>query len=81
MMAMDIRRISIAIRVLGKGSVWRMIDGEPMSTAVLICDIRRGRSADQRMAVAKALCDDCIEILGLRKALSGWSPEWSGDAA
>ncbi|MCB0192288.1 MAG: tautomerase [Anaerolineae bacterium] len=67
MMAMDIRRISIAIRELGEGGIWRMIDGEPTPTAVLMCDVRRGRSAEQRMAVAKALCDDCIEILGLHK--------------
>jgi hypothetical protein len=47
--------------------VWRMVDGEPTPVAVLMCDIRRGRSAELRLEVAKALCRDCIEILGLRE--------------
>ncbi|KQX35457.1 hypothetical protein [Variovorax sp. Root434] len=66
MMSVDMRRISIAIRELGEGAVWRMVDGEAVEAAVLMCDIRRGRSAELRLAVAKALCEDCMEILGLR---------------
>lgn len=67
LMSVDIRRISIAIRECGEGSVWRTVDGVPEPVSVLMCDIRRGRSADLRMEVAKALCRDCIEILGLRE--------------
>ena len=67
MMTVDIRRISIAIREAGRGGVWRMVDGEPVPVSVLMCDIRRGRPAELRMAVAKALCADCIEVLGLRE--------------
>ena len=67
MMSVDIRRISIAIREVGEGGVWRMIDGEPVPVAVLMCDIRRGRPADLRMEAAKALCGDCIDVLGLRQ--------------
>lgn len=67
MMSIDIRRISIAIREVGEGGVWRMVDGEPAEVSVLMCDIRRGRSAELRLEVAKALCRDCIEILGLRE--------------
>ncbi|MGJ7532485.1 MULTISPECIES: tautomerase family protein [unclassified Variovorax] len=67
MMSVDIRRISIAIREVGEGGVWRMVDGEPAEVSVLMCDIRRGRSAELRLEVAKALCRDCIEILGLRE--------------
>ncbi len=67
MMSVDIRRISIAIRELGEGGVWRLVDGEPTPVSVLMCDIRRGRSAGLRMEVAKALCNDCIDILGLRE--------------
>jgi phenylpyruvate tautomerase PptA (4-oxalocrotonate tautomerase family) len=66
-MTVDIRRISVAIRELGDGGVWRIIDGEPTPTAVLMCDIRRGRSAELRMVLDKALCNDCSEILGLRE--------------
>jgi 5-carboxymethyl-2-hydroxymuconate isomerase len=69
MMSADIRRISVAIRELGEGSVWRVTDlgGEPVPVAVLMMDIRRGRSAEQRMDVARALCAHCIELLGLRE--------------
>ncbi|MFM0220995.1 tautomerase [Paraburkholderia dipogonis] len=67
MMSVDIRRISIAIRETGDGGVWRMVNGEPVPVSVLMCDIRRGRSAELRLEVAKALCRDCIEILGLRE--------------
>ncbi|UVH55893.1 tautomerase [Variovorax paradoxus] len=67
MMSVDIRRISIAIREVGEGGVWRMVDGEPAEVSVLMCDIRRGRSAELRLEVAKALCRDCIGILGLRE--------------
>jgi hypothetical protein len=67
LMKVDIRRISIAIRETGEGSVWRTVDGDAVPVAVLMCDIRRGRDAALRMRVARALCADCIEILGLRE--------------
>jgi phenylpyruvate tautomerase PptA (4-oxalocrotonate tautomerase family) len=67
MMNADIRRISVAIRELGEGGIWRTIDGELTPVSMLMCDIRQGRSADLRLAVAKALCQDCIEVLGLRE--------------
>jgi len=67
LMSVDIRRISIAIREVGEGGVWRMVDGEPVEVSVLMCDIRRGRSAELRLEVAKALCRDCIDLLGLRE--------------
>lgn len=69
MMSVDIRRISVAIRELGDGGVWRIAeaDGEPVQVSVMMLDIRRGRPAELRMAVAKALCAHCIEILDLRE--------------
>jgi len=67
LMSVDIRRISIAIRDLDDGSVWRTVDGEPVEVSVLMCDIRKGRSAEKRLEVAKALCQDCIDVLGLRQ--------------
>ncbi len=39
--------------------------GEPVPVSVMMLDIRQGRSAEMRMAVAKALCAHCVEILGL----------------
>ena len=67
LMKVDIRRISIAIREIGPGGVWRTMDGEPAPVAVLMCDIRKGRPPELRMEVAKALCLDCVEVLGLRE--------------
>ncbi|MCJ2082016.1 tautomerase [Methylobacterium sp. J-090] len=69
MMSVDIRRISVAIRDLGEGGVWRIpvIGGEPVPVSVMMLDIRRGRSAELRMEVAKALCAHCITILGLHE--------------
>ena len=66
LMSVDIRRISVCIREVGEGGVWRMVDGEPVPVSVLMCDIRRGRSPELRMQVARQLCDICIEVLGLR---------------
>ena len=67
MMSVDIRRISVAIREVGEGGVWRIpeIGGEPVPVSVMMLDIRKGRSAELRMEVAKALCAHCVEILGL----------------
>jgi len=69
MMSVDIRRITVAIRELGDGGVWRIPDvgGEPAPVSLLMLDIRKGRSPELRMKVAKALCADCIEVLGLRE--------------
>jgi phenylpyruvate tautomerase PptA (4-oxalocrotonate tautomerase family) len=69
MMSVDIRRVSVAFRELGDGNVWRVAEsgGDPLPAVVMMLDIRRGRSAEQRMEVAKALCAHCVEILGLRE--------------
>ncbi len=67
MMAVDIRRVSVAIRECGDGAVWRTVDGEPVPVSVLMLDIRRGRPPELRMDVAKRLIADCVELLGLRE--------------
>ncbi|WP_431048291.1 tautomerase family protein [Roseateles sp. L2-2] len=69
MMSVDIRRISVAIRELGEGGVWRIpeIGEEPTPVALMMLDIRKGRPPELRMQVAKALCAHCIEVLGLRE--------------
>jgi hypothetical protein len=69
MMSVDIRRISVAIRELGEGGVWRITDigGEPVPVSLMMLDIRQGRPPELRMKVAQALCAHCIEILGLRE--------------
>jgi phenylpyruvate tautomerase PptA (4-oxalocrotonate tautomerase family) len=69
MMSVDVRRITVAIRELGPGSVWRVAedDGEPVPVALMMLDIRRGRSPELRMELAKALCALSVEILGLHE--------------
>jgi hypothetical protein len=69
MMSVDIRRISVAIRELGAGGVWRIAEagGEPQPASLMMLDIRKGRPPALRMELAKALCAHCIEILGLRE--------------
>ena len=68
-MSVDIRRISVAIRELGEGSVWRIpeADGEPVAVSLMMLDIRRGRPPELRMQLAEALCAHCVEILGLQQ--------------
>ena len=65
-MAADINRVSVAIRELAPGGLWRCTSDEPYPAALLMCDIRKGRPAEQRADLAKALIDACIEILGLK---------------
>jgi len=69
MMSVDVRRISVAIRELGEGGVWRCADAgsDPIPVSVMMLDIRRGRPPELRMEVAKALCQHCMEILGLEE--------------
>ena len=65
-MQADVNRISVAIRELTSGGIWRCTPGEPYEAALLMCDIRKGRPSEQRAELAKALVDVCIDILGLR---------------
>ncbi|MDH5536065.1 MAG: hypothetical protein OEZ08_10915 [Betaproteobacteria bacterium] len=58
--------VSVAIRELPEGSLWSCRDGEPEPGAVLVCDIRRGRTPLQRAELAQALIDACVEALELR---------------
>jgi phenylpyruvate tautomerase PptA (4-oxalocrotonate tautomerase family) len=69
MMSVDIRRISVAIRELGEGGVWRIpeVGEDPTPVSMLMLGIRRGRPATLRMEVAKELCQHCMDILGLQE--------------
>jgi phenylpyruvate tautomerase PptA (4-oxalocrotonate tautomerase family) len=64
-MQADVRRISIAIRELGEGGLWRCGPDDPYPAALLMCDIRRGRPPEQRARLAQALIESCVQILGL----------------
>lgn len=64
-MRSDINRLTVAIRELGDGGVWRCGAEGPRPAALLMCDIRRGRTAEHRAELARQLVAACIEILGL----------------
>ena len=63
----NVNRLSVAVRELGDGKLWRCSEGEPRAAAILMCDIRRGRTAEVRATFARQMVDACIEILGLRE--------------
>ena len=66
-MTSNLNRLSVAIRELGEGGLWRCGDGpsDPRPAAILMCDIRKGRSAALRAQLAAELVKACQEILGL----------------
>ncbi|HEY1743099.1 MAG TPA: hypothetical protein VGG18_08030 [Granulicella sp.] len=66
-MQSNINRLTVAIRELGTGNVWRCGEDAPRPAALLMCDIRRGRPAALRAELARKLIDSCIEIVGLRE--------------
>jgi phenylpyruvate tautomerase PptA (4-oxalocrotonate tautomerase family) len=67
-MTSNVNRLSVAIRELDEGGLWRCGDGpdDPRPAAVLMCDIRKGRSAKLRGELAAMLVEACQEILGLK---------------
>ncbi|MFY0254179.1 4-oxalocrotonate tautomerase family protein [Chitinophaga sp. 30R24] len=60
-------RITVSIRELGEGSIWRCSEGDPTPGALLMLDVRQGRSIAVRATLAKALIDVCTEMLSLEK--------------
>lgn len=67
-MQADVNRVSVAIRELGEGGLWRCSAADPRPAALLMCDIRRGRPPEQRAELARQLIVACCEILGLTEA-------------
>ncbi len=59
--------VAVSFRELGEGNVWRCRDSkaQPVPGAVLACEIRRGRPAEQRERLAEALFNMCVETLNL----------------
>jgi len=61
--------VTVVVRDLGAGGVWRCIAGEPVPAALLMCDVRRGRPAATRAKLCRRLADACEEVAGLDPAL------------
>jgi phenylpyruvate tautomerase PptA (4-oxalocrotonate tautomerase family) len=57
--------VTVVIRDLGAGAVWRCAYGDPRPSALLMCDIRRGRPAEMRLELCRALIAACEEVAGL----------------
>lgn len=67
LLKVDIGRVTVAIREVGLGGIWKVVDGEPAAVSVLICAVQSGVSPEVHMEVAKALCADCVEAFDLRE--------------
>jgi phenylpyruvate tautomerase PptA (4-oxalocrotonate tautomerase family) len=61
----DPNRITVTIRSLGEGSVWRCSNTDPSPGAVLMCDIRAGRPKEVRAELSRTLIDIINELLDL----------------
>jgi phenylpyruvate tautomerase PptA (4-oxalocrotonate tautomerase family) len=58
--------ITVTIRQVGNGGVWRCTEDEPNEAAIMMLDIRRGRPLEQRAELARQLIEACVELLGLK---------------
>ena len=65
LMQADVRRITVTIRELGEGAVWRCAEGDPAPAAIMMCDIRAGRPKETREELAKKLIEVCNDLLEL----------------
>lgn len=60
--------LTVSIHDLGQGGVWRChADGEPTPSALVLCDIRRGRPVETRAALARQLIDLLVTSFGLSR--------------
>jgi phenylpyruvate tautomerase PptA (4-oxalocrotonate tautomerase family) len=57
--------VTVVVRGLGPGTIWRCTSEEPVSAVLLMCDIRRGRPVETRAGLARALVGDVVEALGV----------------
>ena len=57
--------VTVVIRDLGEGGVWRCGPGAPEPAALLMCDIRRGRPTATLAALSDRLIAACAAALGL----------------
>ncbi|MDT0277538.1 tautomerase [Blastococcus goldschmidtiae] len=64
---MDVRLefITVSIHALGPGGVWRCGTEGPEPAGLVMCDVRAGRPAATREALARRIVDVCVRICGL----------------
>jgi phenylpyruvate tautomerase PptA (4-oxalocrotonate tautomerase family) len=61
----ELEIITVAIPDMGADGVWRCGRAGAEPAALLMCDIRHGRSAQRRADLARRLIADCYAIAGL----------------
>jgi phenylpyruvate tautomerase PptA (4-oxalocrotonate tautomerase family) len=64
-MMADLELVTVSIHDLGEGSVWRCTPDEPLPHTLIMCDVRRGRSAETRASLARHLIEICADVLDL----------------
>jgi phenylpyruvate tautomerase PptA (4-oxalocrotonate tautomerase family) len=64
-MEADPELVTVSVHDLGEGSVWRCTADEPQPHVLIMCDVRRGRSAETRASLAHQLIEICVDVLGL----------------
>lgn len=60
--------LTVSIHDLGAGGVWRCHEGSaPTPSALIMCDIRRGRPAETRASLARQLIDLLVNTFALNR--------------
>ena len=57
--------VSVSVHDLGPGGVWRCTDDQPEPAALVMCDVRAGRSAETRARLARRIVEVCAAVCGL----------------
>ena len=58
--------LTVSVHDLGEGGVWRCHEsGPPTPSALIMCDIRKGRPVETRAHLAQNLIDVCLEMFEL----------------
>ncbi|MFI7059356.1 hypothetical protein ACIBL3_00055 [Kribbella sp. NPDC050124] len=58
--------LTVSIHDLGSGGVWRCHEsGPPTPSALIMCDVRKGRPTETRARLAEALIDACAQTFEL----------------
>lgn len=57
--------VTVSIHDLGAGGVWRCTDDEPEPAALVMCDVRSGRSTETRALLARRIVEVCAAVCAL----------------
>jgi len=87
--------VNVGFRELGPDNLYRCDEDGPTPVVMVMCDVRRGRPADQRLRLAEGIMAACTETFGIPAEQvvieftqhaademyrsAGWGTEW--DAA